>query len=372
MHKSEQSAEDAWAIFEEAAQYDATLKVDRSDIPKLLRRNIPATQYSRKVLFGEMLSGRPCLLSGSPRPLRNPLQNLSHDDIGAALATWLVARKNREGHRVYSGPTGAPRYMTLKDLGLKWRADRTLFGVTDLHIRDTEMESVIDPDVISGFNILRKSSADAKDQEMFSFVISSRGYVTDSHSDDPDSTNYCCSGKKLWLAWDTYEGRKVGLQDVERGPIERRAQFNTKAWLSVPSARWFLVEPGQTLSLPGHLTHKVVTIEKYIGVGGFFVALPNCIRLLAHWIIRGPLWSIRDSTGYRDDLIEEIALSVRDVILSTRRASMAERRNLGYDYLGQSAKFFIKACPKSQFRLLWSDPRFRCVANVVSAPWPAP
>ena len=176
------------------------------------------------------------------------------------------------------------------------------------------MEQVIAPEVLSGFNLLPRSSPDARRQEMFSFVISSRGHLTDSHSDAPDSSNFCFAGRKLWLAWDTYEGARYGLQDVERVPVRGRARFDMQSWLSLRSARWLLVNPGETLFLPASMTHKVVTLDSYIGVGGFFLALPNCLRLLSHWIVRAPLWSKRDLTGEHDNLVGEIADSVRDLL----------------------------------------------------------
>jgi hypothetical protein len=228
------------------------------------------------------------------------------------------------------------------------------------------MEEIIDPDALSAFNILRRSSIGAQGQEMFSFVISSRGFVTDSHSDAPDSTNFCFTGKKLWLAWDTYEGLRHGLQDVERIKVETKAKFEIETWMSLRSARWFLVRSDDTLFLPANLTHKVITLEPYIGVGGFFMALPNCLRLLSHWITRGPLWSKADATGQNDFLITEIAESIRELILMLSDSD-EDREQWGYDYLEQSANFFMKTCPQGQFKRLWLDPRFRCVAETISA-----
>jgi hypothetical protein len=232
------------------------------------------------------------------------------------------------------------------------------------------MEEVIAPEVLSGFNLLTRSSPGARRQEMFSFVISSRGHLTDSHSDAPDSSNFCFAGRKLWLAWDTYEGARYGLQDVERAPVNGRARFDMQSWLSLRSARWLLVNPGETLFLPANMTHKVITLESYIGVGGFFLALPNSLRLLSHWIVRAPLWSKCDLTGEHDNLVGEIADSVRDLLMHLRRASMRERRQWGYDYLERSSAAFIETCPIGQLRSLWSDPRFRRVAEVMPAPWP--
>jgi hypothetical protein len=361
-----------WTAFEAAGRFDHSIRVGRDVFPRMLRRYVPPMPYSRATMFGHMLAGEPSILAGFPVPLRGPLRELPPADAGRALIHWLATRRSRETHRIYTGPTGMRRELTLRDIAVKWRANRTRFGVTDLYIRGTMMEDVIAPEVLSRFNLLPHSSAGAREQEMFSFVIASRGHVTDSHSDDPDSTNYCFVGKKLWLAWDTYEGMRRGLQDVERVPVYRQARFDMEAWLSLRSARWFVVNAGETLFLPAHLTHKVVTLEPYVGVGGFFLALPNCLRLLAHWIVRGPLWSKRDSTGYRDDLLGEIAQSVRDTVLYLRGAPPKDRAQWGYDYLTRSAESFIKACPTAALRMLCSDPRFRCVADAIPAPWPLP
>lgn len=338
----------------------------------MLRRYVASEPYTRQSLFDKMLAGELGVFAGFPTPLREPIHQLPPNEAGPAIINWLATRRNREKHRIFTGPTGSRRELTLRQIAQKWRLGRTQFGVTDLHIRNTNMEEIINLDELSAFNILCHSSVRARAQEMFSFVISSRGYVTDSHSDAPDSSNFCFVGKKLWFSWDTYEGIGAGLQDVERMAVAGRARFDIESWLSLRSARWFLVRPNETLFLPSHLTHKVITIEPYVGVGSFFIALPNCLRMLSHWISKGPLWSKRDSTGHSDALIGEIAHSVRDTVIKLRDASQIERLKWGYDYLDPSAEHFIMSCPAATFRTLWLDPRFRCVAETIHAPWPLP
>jgi hypothetical protein len=362
--------EHLWSAVEAAGQFDPTLKISRRAFSKMLRRYVRPMPYARETLFDRMLAGQISVLAGMPAPLRPPLRDLPPAQMGPAIISWFETRRSGEKHPVHTGADGVRRYLTLKEIALKWRANRARFGVSDLHIRGSMMENIAAPDVLSSFNLLPHSSVLAREQEMFSFVISSRGQVTDSHSDAPDSSNFCLTGRKLWLAWDTYEGMRRGLQDVERTFVQRKAHFDMDKWLSLRSARWLLVNPGETLFLPAHLTHKVITLEPYIGLGGFFIALPNSLRLLSHWIIRGPLWSKRDSTGHRDELLGEIAQSVRDAVLRLRGASLEEREQWGYDYLEPSAQHFIRTCPAAQFRKLWADPRFRCVAETIREPWP--
>jgi len=362
--------EDLWPALQTATRFDQTLRIDRRLFDRMLEHYVAPVPYRRATFFHRMSAAEPTVVKGFAKPLRAPFDKLPPAQAGHALIDWLARRRNRRRHRVRTGTAGVCRMLTLSEIASKWQAGRTRFGVTDLHIRGTVMAQVIAPEVLSRFNLLPRSSPGARRQEMFSFVISSRGHLTDSHSDAPDSSNYCFAGRKLWLAWDTYEGARYGLQDVERVPVNGRARFDMQSWLSLRSARWLLVNPGETLFLPANMTHKVITLESYIGVGGFFLALPNCLRLLSHWIVRAPLWSKRDLTGEHDNLVGEIADSVRDLLMELRQAPARERRQWGYDHLESSAAAFIETCPTGQLRSLWSDPRFRCVADAIPAPWP--
>ncbi len=370
MSENARSPEDLWNALVEAARFDRTVSIDRKLFSKMLRRHISPIAYSEENLFGKMCLGEPYILTGFPSPLRGALAGVPNEEAGPAVMRWLGQNGNEDRHRLYVGPTGVRRDLTLAEIAVKWRADRTRFGVTDLHIRNTNVEDAMDIASLSAFNLLNEAGDMAGEQEMFSLVISSRGQVTDSHSDAPDSTNYCFTGQKLWLAWDTYEGMKQGLQDVDRIPLAGKAWFDMETWLSLKSARWLLVNEGETLFLPAHLTHKVITLKRYVGIGGFFIALPNCLRVMEHWVRRVPLWSKRDLHGERDGLLDDIAQSIRGKILSLRDASTHERQRWGYDYLNRSAEHFIRTCPSAGLKELWSDPRFRSVAEAIDVPWP--
>lgn len=371
MVENVRSPENLWNVLQDAARFDSSVGLDREHFPRMLRRHISPISYSEENLFGNMLFGQPYILTGFPSPLRGALEGVSQEKAGSAVMQWLGSNENQDDrHRLYVGPTGVRRDLTLGEIETKWRADRTRFGVTDLHIKNTNVEDIIDTDTLSAFNILAHSGDMAFEQEMFSLVISSRGQVTDSHSDAPDSSNFCFTGQKLWLAWDTYEGMKKGLQDVDRIPLAGKAWFDMETWLSLKSARWLLVNEGETLFLPAHLTHKVITLKRYVGIGGFFIALPNCLRVMSHWVSRVPLWSKKDRYGERDQLLGDIAQSVRDRIFNLRAGSERERQRWGYNYLERSAEHFIRSCPSAKLRKLWSDPRFRCIADAIEAPWP--
>ncbi len=371
MSEQARSPENLWRAVQDAARFDETVSLDHEHFERMLERHISPIPFSEENLFGRMLLGQPYILTGFPSPLRGSLRDVSEDEAGPAVMDWLGQNGSQDRHRLYVGPTGVRRDLTLEEIAVKWRADRTRFGVTDLHIKHTSVEDAIDTDSLSAFNILAHSSDMAFEQEMFSLVISSRGQVTDSHSDAPDSSNYCFTGKKLWLAWDTYEGMRHGLQDVDRMPLSGKARFDMETWLSLDSARWLLVDEGETLFLPAHLTHKVITLKRYVGIGGFFVALPNSLRVMEHWVSRVPLWSKRDRHGERDGLLDDIAEAIRDKIATLDHGSQRERRRWGYDYLERSAEHFIQTRSSAKLQELWSDPRFRAVAEAIDAPWPS-
>ena len=189
----------------------------------MLRCFVPPVRYTRKELFRQMVVGEPTIVKGFPKPVRPSISHLPVEDRGEAIIQRLSRRRASRKYRVYAGPTGVTRHLTLAQIASKWLHNTTAFGVTDLHIRGTSMERIIDVEVLSRFNVLPSSTPIAQYQEMLSFVIASRGHTTDSHSDAPDSSNYCFVGKKLWLAWDTYQGQRVGLQDVERIKVQGRA-----------------------------------------------------------------------------------------------------------------------------------------------------
>jgi hypothetical protein len=364
------SPENLWRALEDAACFDETVGIEREHFGRMLKRHISPIPYSEDNLFGRMLLGEPYILTGYPSPLRGALRDVLDEDAGLEVMDWLGRNGSEDLHRLYVGRTGVRRDLTLDEIAVKWRADRTRFGVTDLHIKHTNVEDIIDTDRLSAFNILAHASDMAFEQEMFSLVISSRGQVTDSHSDAPDSSNYSFTGQKLWLAWDTYEGMRHGLQDVDRMPIAGKARFDMETWLSLDSARWLLVNEGETLFLPAHLTHKVITLKRYVGIGGFFIALPNCLRVMEHWVSRVPLWSKRDVHGERDGLLDDIAAAISDKIAMLGHGSERERQRWGYDYLERSAKHFLETRSPETVQDLWLDPRFRTVADAIDAAWP--
>lgn len=195
MVHSAMTCEQMTAVFDEAAQFDPTLQMTASGQRRLAARHVHSENYTRQTLFNAMLAAEPCVLRGYNVPLQSRFKALPRDHIAPAIMGWFADKADDQKFRVYTGPAGVRRQLTLAEIASKWGRNRTRFGVTDLHIHNSALEEIIAPDEISGFNLLRRSTPVAQTLEMFSYVISSYGHVTDSHSDAPDSTNYCVTGR---------------------------------------------------------------------------------------------------------------------------------------------------------------------------------
>lgn len=273
-------------LWDEAASIDRTLKAHERNLPLLKRKRVKPIPYSRSLMFSQMSRGQVCLFEN----LRVPVRGSDGGDLREVLAEGIRSGfpKSRTA-RIQKGRSRQRCRMRVPEVIRRWEGGRSILSVTDLHFRETKFDDVIDTTALSDFNVLCNDpefGGDFRDMiEMMTLVISSKGNLTDIHADDCDGTNHCFLGRKLWLAWDRIEGRAVGFQDVDRDPVCDQAAFDLETFLMLPSSRWFTVAPRQTLFLPGNLAHKVITLEHYLGVGSFHVALPSYLRSLERWVI---------------------------------------------------------------------------------------
>ena len=331
-------------LFRRLAEIDPTTEIDTGMSGKLNRREIKAAPYSQQTLFSSMAIGAIGLFDDYPVPLSR-----KSDRQPSALVQTALRRTNRQ-HKfaVRCGPSGSCKYLSGSELMRRWSTGKAMVSVTDLHIRNSSIESLIDPTNLSWFNLLPDCD-DAATQEMMSLVVSSAGCVSDSHSDAPDSSNYCFQGRKLWLMWDTDEGKRVGLDDCSIDLVEDCCSFDMSRFLQMRSSRWLTVNTGQALFLPGNYTHKVITLEKYLGVGSFYVSLPNSLRTISRWISDGPLWSAgaaNTRSSADDELVVEIARHAKQKIKTLHSRSSRFKQKLGYDFLPLAFHTWREAMPK--------------------------
>jgi hypothetical protein len=343
------------AIWNRAEEIDPTVRVSARQRQALQRRRLSPVSFSRDVLFASMAQGRPVVFTDVPVRVRQERSLGTREAVVRALKDGFG---QSEKVRVRCGPSRTPKNLTVDQLLKRWADDRAKVNVTDFHIRDTGVMSRIDCSVLSSFNLLAGAPDPIGNEEILTMVVSSAGAFSDSHTDDPDGSNHCFAGEKLWLVWDTFRGIARGLEDVERCNVYGdRAAFSISQFLAVPRSRWFVVRPGQTLFLPGHLTHKVITLERYLGVGSFFVMLPSYLRTLRRWTRHTPLWALTLPPERRLDLVNLITERVIRKIgqLSTR--SHAEKDSWGLPYLQAEAKSLVCRRPRDVAKLFQGNPR---------------
>jgi hypothetical protein len=334
------------------------LRVSPRLVTPLTRKRISPQSFSRETLFRRMAAGDISLFSG----LRVIARKYARREPGTLLTHALRrAFPDAERVRVFTGEASTERYLPMSTVIDRWQRGRARIGITDLHIRGTCLERMFDSDALSDFNILPRATEDIAWHEMMTMVVSSRGCVTDSHSDDPDGSNHCFQGHKLWLVWDTFEGQARGLQDVERDSLAHRPRFDLDTFLALRSSRWFVVSPGMTLFLPGDLTHRVVTLEHYLGVGSFYLSIPNCVRTISRWQLHGPLWSPEERESNTPALVGTMARTATQHIRRLRKATPALQRRWGMHFLRQSVRDWQKAVPATTRATLLQAPDFKAL-----------
>lgn len=349
-------------VFSEVAHHDSSLKIKPHMIQDLVARQIAPSAFSREKLFRSMAKGEIVLCKNYPAPTLRSVGANANTLIRKELRAWHRSKKIR----VNCGPSATTKYITGRQLMDRWESERGIVHVTDLHIRNSKVETIVDPHILSWFNLLVDCSEDTSRQEMMTMVVSSAGSLSDSHSDAPDGSNYCFEGRKIWLMWDTFEGFKYGMQDCSREIVESKCSFDMRRFLNMKSSRWLIVSPGQTLFLPGDYTHKVVTLEKYLGIGSFYVNPHNCLRTLSRWLLHRPLWALNQSDVAQDNIILEVARAAEYTVSKIKTGSKNMQRKWEYDALPDSLRSWKRSTSEKQRRFLQTMPHFNDYLSVLA------
>lgn len=312
----------------EALKYDHTLKLSKTDLPLLAGKYLKAKSYSRELLFDSMYHGKTVLFKDYPIVYPVP-SNVNKVDYTLNLLKSSLPQKEKVYIRY--GSNRSLRKVPISEVIERWARGRSKFGVTDLHFRGTDYFKKVDANAISYFNLLPSFPEEVSYLEMLTLVISSKGIFSDAHSDDGDGSNHCIVGKKLWFAWDRSEGAEAGLQDCTHDEVYDQANFSIRKFISLKSAHWFIVSEGKTLFMPGNFTHKVITLESYIGFGSFYVSFPNYVNSIKRW-------TFTKSGDVTSDFIRTLNKETAKYIERTvHKMTSAERKEIGFDY-------FLKAC----------------------------
>lgn len=341
-------------LWEFAAVVDPSMRTWRKALPALKRKQLRAGPYARARFFSRMMKGQPSLFTNFSVPLKH--EGLT--DIGSALSQ--VIKKGFPPRRTARVQVRSSHYtrMRVSELMRRWKRGRSVVSVTDLHFRGTKFADSIDTSTLSDFNILCEDPFLIENLEMMTVVISSKGNLTDTHTDDCDGSNHCFLGKKLWLSWDRMEGRARGFEDLDRDEVEGFARFDLSAFLALPSARWFVIKENETLFLPGSLSHKVITLEDYVGVGSFHVAIPSYVRALRRWI----LYDTLDVQPHH--LLERINRAAIGKIRRLKKAREDVRKKWGLAYLGPSIERWRLTERSREKNQLLANPEFASFLDV--------
>ena len=278
------SDEETLRIFQEAIRFDDSLDLGMIGLPLLSQKRLVSTAFSFDHLFNNLSRSLPCLYFdyGSGDSTDSYGLSISKSE----LLPILKETQDTFRYKISRELGMEPVKLTIGELMHEWEKDEQLLRVTNIHLRSFDLVDHALLDRICPFNLLVHGNEDLKKLEMMTLMVSTTGGVTDSHSDDTDVNNHCVVGKKLWLCWDTSEGMKAGLEDCEKVEVFGKPKFDMETFVGLESSCWILVAEGETLFLPGNYTHKVITLEKYVGIGGFFVSFSTLLNTFDRWLGR--------------------------------------------------------------------------------------
>ena len=337
------------SVFSSAGEIDRTLVSNSRQISRLAEIQVPVEKFSREQLFRNMADGKSSLFSSFPTPLTRTAKQKGGEPWEAVLSSFKKSRSQKK-IRVRTGSRENLNYYNIRELAAKWERNVARMNVTDFHFRDTYIENTIDTKKLSRFNLYPRCSDDVSFLEMMTLVVSTQTGFSDSHSDDSDGSNHCFTGKKLWLAWDTLEGMSNGLEDLDKQDVHTRCRFDLNTFLRLKSSHWLVIESGETLFMPGHLTHKVVTLEPYLGVGSFYFALPNALRTLCRWTLHGANWKNQERQGYEDTLFPPLVKMLNKKVQQLESASLSTQQTWGADFLRYSINSWKNSISKRDLK----------------------
>ncbi len=335
-----------------AAETDTTLQLSNGITEKLSRFELRPCRYSRNTLFSSMIRQEPVIFNNFP--LRYTMQPFFEKGNLTVILKDLFKHAPKTLTRI--GKAKYVRYLPVQEVVDKWQQGNTVLSANDVFFRTLRLDKVFDCASISDFNIIPGTPPGINYIEVATLLMGTPGCFTDSHSDDPDGSNYCIRGKKLWFVWDRQEGRKYGLEDCEYDEVYTQAKFDLKAFMKMHSAKWFTIGEGQTLFLPGNFTHKVITLEQYLGISSFYFGLPNALCSLSRWKFNG---TVMVNEKIQQELIKILLLQLE----KTATGNRAYKQQWGFYHLGEAITTWRKKYTKAKQKTLCADPLFNTLLD---------
>ncbi len=325
------SNEETRGIFQEAIQFDESLELGSVDLSLLSQRRLSSQTFSFDHLFKNLADSLPCLYFDYKSKDSQGGYGLSLTK--SELLSILKETQDTFKYKINRDLGEEPIKLTIGELMQEWEKDERLLRVTNIHLRTFDLVDHVELDRICPFNLLVHGNDDLKRLEMMTLMVSTTGGITDSHTDDSDVVIHSVVGKKLWLCWDSSEGMKAGLEDCEKVDVFGKPKFDMETFLELESSTWVLVSEGETIFLPGNYVHKVITLEKYVGIGGFFVSFPTLLNTFDRWLGRREEFQYKEPL-YRRRLGGEVAESIERSLLEVSQA-MYNQMLVGDDCVGR-------------------------------------
>ncbi len=342
--------------WKQAAEIDKSLILSGKVLKNLVGLELRPENYSRRRLFSAMARQEPILFNNFP--LRSTLRAFFHNgDEPANRLKSLFSSTTKTLAR--AGPARRVKYLRVHEVIDIWRRGRATLSANDVYFRTSKLDRVFDCEAIGDFNVIPTAPPRIRHLEVATLLMGTAGCMTDSHSDDPDGCNHCIVGKKLWLVWDRREGQQHGLEDCEYNDVRTQSKFSLEAFLPLRSSNWFTVSEGQTLFLPGNLTHKVMTLEKYIGISSFYVGLPNALSSFTRWQLNG---TIMVTEQFRNEIIKLVLRQLERTAAGSRQL----KHTWGYYHLEEALRHWERKYTRAQREELRSNPLFRELADRIS------
>jgi hypothetical protein len=341
-----------------AAGTDKSLARWRALWPELKKLELRPQAYSRDKHFRAMVRQKPIIFHDFP--VRSQIEKFFDDAGDTANKLRRLFRKSTATTLARIGPTKRVRYLPISEVIDKWERSRGIISANDIFYRTEGFDHVFDCSAISTFNILPTAPPRIQYLEVATMLLGTTGCMTDSHSDDPDGLNHSILGRKFWLVWDRHEGQRNGLLDCEYNQVYTQAKFNLATFSRLESARWFTISQGQTLFLPGNLTHKVITVDRYLGISSFYVSLANALSSLSRWELNGAIM-----------ITPELRNQIIKILTRQLEVTAADTNGLktiwGFDYLGESMRRWKQKYNEAQRKQLLANKHFRTLVERISA-----
>jgi len=332
----------------QASEIDPTITLGSGTSRLLNRKWLVPERYSRRKLFTAMARQGPIVFDDFP--LRARMDPFFFDGTNPAARLRLLVNAERKT-LTKSGPCQRRSYRPVSEVIDRWERDRSVLSANDIFFRHLRFDRAFDCSALSDFNVIPLGPQRIQDLEVATFLVGTQGCMTDSHSDDPDGSNYCIAGRKLWMVWDRAEGQANGIQDCEYDAVFEHAHFDLETFLGLRSARWFTMSRGQTLFLPGNHTHKVLTLERYMGISSFYFAIPNALSSVTRWIVGGTTMVNQD---HREELVD---LLIKRIDAATT-GDRALRHRWGFEYRSVAYDHWLDTWDENARMVLGKDPSF--------------